>query len=466
MAGQRQTKGAITMFISSWFPWRLARKYKGRTRPALTFRRGTRLACEQLEDRTVPSNLLTAANVTDLINDINYANAHPGSYTIALVAGNTYTLTAADNATDGGNGLPVIAASDNLTIQGNGDTIARNTAAGTPTFRLFDVAPGASLTLANVTVEGGTAQRGGGIYSSGSLTLEAGTLIQRNQSIGAPGQASGWGGYYWLIPGGDGDGGGVFVAAGTATLTNVTLSSNSAQGGQGAVTPDGLMSVKAGSGLGGALCVAGGGVSLTNSILSANSAQGGQGGRPGSGWGGGLFVTGGTVTLTSDGLSSNTADVGGGVCVSAGTVTMTSDTVSSNTASNYGGGVYVSAGTVTMTSGTISSNTAGIAGGGVWVGLGTVAMTYDTLSSNTAGGWGGALFVTGGTVTLRDDTVTGNFAGTGTSKGRQKRGAYGGGVYINPGAINPPSSVYLDAFSMAHTTGNTPDDIVGSYTLI
>ena len=69
----------------------------------------------------------------DLINDINAANAAGGSNTITLVAGTTFTLTAVDNTTDGsGNGLPVIAANDNLTIQGNGDTIARSTASGTP----------------------------------------------------------------------------------------------------------------------------------------------------------------------------------------------------------------------------------------------------------------------------------------------------------------------------------------------
>src|SRR5262245_45090552 len=57
------------MFISSWFPWRLARQHKGRTRPshAAAWRlRGTRLACEQLEDRTVPSGGLTILKVTSL----------------------------------------------------------------------------------------------------------------------------------------------------------------------------------------------------------------------------------------------------------------------------------------------------------------------------------------------------------------------------------------------------------------
>src|SRR6516164_1501503 len=120
------------MFTSSWAPWRLARQRKGRPRPSQSpalHRRGPRLTCEQLEDRTVPSNF-TAATVSDLIADINAANQAGGSNTIALVAGNAFTLTAVGNSTDGPTGLPVIAAHDNLTILGNGDTVARGT--GTP----------------------------------------------------------------------------------------------------------------------------------------------------------------------------------------------------------------------------------------------------------------------------------------------------------------------------------------------
>src|ERR1700756_2535040 len=83
-------------------------------------RRGLRLTLERLEDRTVPSTF-TAASVSDLIADINAANAAGGTNTITLVAGTTYNLTAADNGIDNANGLPVITANDNLSIVGNGD---------------------------------------------------------------------------------------------------------------------------------------------------------------------------------------------------------------------------------------------------------------------------------------------------------------------------------------------------------
>jgi hypothetical protein len=419
------------MFVSSWFPWKLARQGKGRSRPSHSpgVRRGTRLALEQLEDRTVPSSF-TAATVTDLINDINYANAHPGSHTITLVAGNTFTLTAADNSTDGGNGLPVIAAKDNLTIQGNGDTIERGTASGTPAFRLFDVASGASLTLANVTLQGGLASgsgvaaEGGGIYSSGSLTLEAGTLITGNTASGPNGPITYYwydpflNGWYYSGPGGPALGGGLYVAGGTATLTNVTVSSNSAQGGDGS---------QGGFACGGGLYVAGGTVTLTNAAVSSNAAQGGVGSFARDGDGGGLYVAGGTVTLTSDILSSNSAV--GGRAMGMGIPLVST---------GAGGALYVAGGTVTLTSDILSSNSA----------VGGIGNGY---------GVGGGLYVAFGTVTLCGDTVTGNSA----IAGEKGATATGGGLYINATA-----TVYLDAFTVTKTKRNKPDNITGTYILI
>ena len=99
---------------------------------------------EQLESRCLLSNF-TAASVAELIADINAANAAGGSNTITLAPGTTFNLSAVDNQINpgGGNGLPVIAAGDDLAINGNGDSIQRSTARGTPEFRLFDVAIGA-----------------------------------------------------------------------------------------------------------------------------------------------------------------------------------------------------------------------------------------------------------------------------------------------------------------------------------
>jgi hypothetical protein len=355
------------MSISSWFPWKPARQDKGRSRSPYSPQagRGTRLVCEQLEDRTVPTKW-TAARVSDLIHDINAANRHGGSNTITLVAGKTFTLAAVDNTTDGPTGLPVIAANDNLTIQGNGDTIER--APGTPDFRLFDVAVGASLTLANATLQGGSAvarggipAQGGAIFSQGALTL-TGVTVTHNVANG--------GGTIWTA-GPSAYGGGLYVASGSATLDNVTLSFNTAQGGLG-------------------------------------GSNNGIAGRGSNAYGGGLYVAAGTLALTSVTLGSNSA-VGGG-----------------------GGTGYFDGGP----------------GGD---------------------GYGGGLCVGGGTVTLRSVTTTGNSAQGGPGG---PPGSFGGsgpaGLGEGGGLYNfyPATSLYLDAFTLANTTGNKPDNIYGSYTLI
>src|SRR5262249_44430376 len=139
-----------------------------------------------------------------------------------------YTLTAVDNTTDGANGLPVIAPGNHLFIftifGGGGISIQRSTAPGTPAFRLFDVAAGASLELYGLRLKNGLAAgsgvsaEGGAIYSRGDLRLDAVT-VQNNTAQGVNGltgndnpiSEDG-------LPGGDARGGGLYVAGGTATL--------------------------------------------------------------------------------------------------------------------------------------------------------------------------------------------------------------------------------------------------------
>ncbi len=98
----------------------LRRRHRGRFAPRTRFLPGVDL----MEDRLVPTNY-SAATVSALITDINAANTGGGANTITLTAPTTspYQFTASNNGTSGGNFLPVIAANDNLTIVGNGDTL-------------------------------------------------------------------------------------------------------------------------------------------------------------------------------------------------------------------------------------------------------------------------------------------------------------------------------------------------------
>ena len=312
---------------------------------------------EPLEARALLASY-TAAGVSDLIADITAANTNGGANTITLTAATTapYVLTAVNNTTDGATGLPVIAANDNLTIVGNGDTIERSTVSGTAAFRLFDVAAGASLTLQSLTLQGGLATgagvsaEGGGVYSQGALTL-SGVTVQDNQAVGNAGSA-GISSSDPATPGGNAFGGGLYVAGGTATFTTATLSSNTAQGGPGGSgstvrnTGVGANGATGGNGFGGGLVIAGGTVALSSTTLSANVAQGGRGGNAydgtegagGNGFGGGLDVAGGTVTLSGGTLSSDGAQgrrtaahsgygYGGALQLGGGTVSLTGTTL-------------------------------------------------------------------------------------------------------------------------------------------
>jgi hypothetical protein len=228
-----------------------------------------------------------------------------------------------------------------LTIIGNGDTIQRSTAKGTPAFRLFDVA-GASLTLQNLTLQGGLAvhpsyslsypeARGGAIYSQGVLTL-SGVTVQNNTAQGEPGGAAAGGGIWSagsLVvehsvirnnqavggnggadfgPGGWATGGGLYIFGGTASLLDVTLTSNTARGGGGGdrvKVYDGgvkhsftfIPATDGGNGLGGAIYAAAGLLSLQDSTVTHNAARAGSGGsngntkaRDGVALGGGLYL--------------------------------------------------------------------------------------------------------------------------------------------------------------------------------
>jgi len=398
------------MAIRSWFSRLFARKTPARRRPR------ARLLLEALEDRTLLNSYL-AASTADLINDINLANAAGGANTITLTAPSSspYTLTAVDNTTDGATGLPVIAAGDNLTIVGNGDTIGRSMASGTPAFRLLDVAAGASLTLEGLTLQNGLASgsgvsaQGGAIYSQGALTLN-GVTVQNNTARGADGASS-------VHIGGDGAeglGGAIYVGSGAVTLNNSTLSDNAAQGGRGG---DGLAGGLGGDGGGGAIYVNGGAsATLLNSSLSGNTAQGGAGGSgdgtgqngpAGRGFGGGLYNDG-TATLTNVTVSGNSASAhGGGLMNSVGTATLTNVTVSGNSASE-GAGLF-NQGTATLTNVTVSGNSASAHGGGLVNSAGTATLTNVTVSGNSASESGGGLF-NHATATLTNTIVAGNSA--------------------------------------------------------
>jgi len=244
-----------------------------------------RLKVETLEDRLVPASF-TAASVADLIADINTANQTPEADTITLAPGKTFTLTAENNFQNnyGATGLPVIAAGGgDLTIVGNGDVIERSTAKSTRTFRLIHVAVGASLTLENLTLQGGggSQERGGAIFNGGNLSLRSVT-VQNNIVQGILGISAYGGGIY---------------SEGTLSLENCTVRNNQVLGGAGWWSREGFGS-NGGDGKGGGVYVAGGTVTIIGTTITGNIAKKGAKGQhteTGQAVGGGLYIASGSL---------------------------------------------------------------------------------------------------------------------------------------------------------------------------
>ena len=180
----------------------------------------------------VPGTVV-ATTTADLIADINAANAGTGPSTIQLQAAdatNGFDFTSAYPSTN--DALPQIAGAGHIEgTSGFDNTIQRSTASGTPSFRLFEVAGGVTLTLQNLTLTGGvafgsgTAAEGGAIYSAGPLTL-SGVTVQSNVAQGSNG-ANAFGPFGGT--GGNGanaNGGGLYVAGGPShfpTITSTTI---------------------------------------------------------------------------------------------------------------------------------------------------------------------------------------------------------------------------------------------------
>ncbi|MBD2624714.1 right-handed parallel beta-helix repeat-containing protein [Microcystis flos-aquae FACHB-1344] len=309
---------------------------------------------------------------------VTIANQSPNTpYIIKLKSGTTYELTYVNDTTTGDRSLKT---KGTITIETDGTALASIVNNASPisgqTNKNSIISNSRKIlgvTLNNLYISN---KAGRGIYNHlwGTLTLTNSTITGNTAGVG----------------------GGIYNQSGTLTLTNSTISGNKAHSDD-----DDIYTVGSGGGI-----YNGGTLTITNSTISGNTADGGGGI---SNWG--------TLTLTNSTISGNTAsgnsvnDHGGGI-FSDGTLTITNSTISGNTADG-GGGIFNQDGTLTVTNSTISGNTADD-GGGIdnW---GTLTITNSTISGNTADGGGGISNT--GTLTLTNNIITSNSA------------PYGGGIY-------------------------------------
>jgi hypothetical protein len=130
---------------------------------------------ELLKDAHSATFDIPNGDVSILIEAINTSNSNDEPDTINLANNGSYVLTQINNVTDGTNGLPSI--TGGLTINGNGATIERSSADGTPPFRIIHVGGEFFVTLNDLIITNGANTNGGGIFNNGLLTLNNVTII-------------------------------------------------------------------------------------------------------------------------------------------------------------------------------------------------------------------------------------------------------------------------------------------------
>ena len=358
------------------------------------------------------------------------ASAPPGD-TISFSVAGTITLTSGE-----------LLVAKNLTIAGPGP--GNLAVDGNHASRVFHIDSNTVVSISSLTITNGffagtdlPTDSGGGIYNHlAALTVTNCNIIGNvsSNSTGIPGS-----GQF------SGTGGGVANDYGTLTVIDCTLRANVAGGGSG----------------GGDYLGAGGGIynnataTVSNSTLSDNSANEAGGGIFNANAG---LISNATLRIANCTLIGNSAGTRGGGIFNSGfggnaTLTIANSTLIGNSASEGGGGIDNEAAMLQIANSTISSNSAGIYGGGIWNdvmfgGSATSIVLNCTFDGNSAtgntyiggsggsianevGGFGGSATVEIGSTILQAGASGGNLtnsSGTVTSLGYNLSSEGAGGL--------------------------------------
>jgi hypothetical protein len=269
------------------------------------------------------------------------------------------------------------AAAGKLTIKGPGAEPI--TISGNAVSRIFMNLYGADTLIRNVTISNGTISSGspiagGGIYSSGALTL-VNSVVQDNVAVSTLINA----GDYSTVP----LGGGIYNNLGTLTLKNSAVRDNIASADWANV------------GYGGGIYNFGGTLTVNDTTMSGNFGP----------FGGAIASFGGTLAVNGSALVSNESSSGGGAAgggiYSFGDISaVNNSTISANFADEGGGGMQNDGGGVmTVNNSTISGNVTAWLAGGIW-NKATLIISNSTIADNQD-----FAIVNGGTATLSNTLV-------------------------------------------------------------
>jgi hypothetical protein len=309
---------------------------------------------------------------------VREADAHAGADAIVLRPNATFPLTLAGVNED-------LGASGDLDLTGTTAILGQNAVVnGGGLDRVFHVV-GSTVTVTKLTMTNGNV--------NGTIVAGAGALFNQGGNVNVVDV---------VLSNSTGSlGGGLGTVGGTTVLNRGRLTGNTASIGGGAVAFGTVLldavviTGNTATTLGGGLAAgSGGSLTVSNATVSTNSAP----------LGGGLgSVNPATVTITRSTFSGNTALQGGGV-VTNGVVNFTDTRITGNTASLGAGGYNL--GVFNVLRSTFDGNVATGNGGGI-ANEGTLQLTTSTISGNTAAG-GSAIYERSGSADILSSTITAN----------------------------------------------------------
>jgi uncharacterized protein YkvS len=295
------------------------------------------------------------------------------------------------------------------------------------------------ININNSTISGNTVNSfGGGIYhNQGTVTISNSAIADNSAQN---------------------QGGGVWNSSGTITINNSNISSNTANNnGGGLLNNNGTVTISNSAIADNFAGTDGGGINnngsltLTESTISGNTAD----------QGGGLNNLSGTAIITNTTIADNLVTIDGGGIRNVATVNITKSTIADNSATNDGGGIDNSGGTATISNTTIFGNSAS-SGGGLNNALGTLSIKNSTISANSASSGGGLYNGENGISSLSSSLISGNI---GTISGNEIFHAGSSIISDGKNLLGDNSQSNSDAFSnftpnvgdiTATTNGNTP----------
>ena len=325
---------------------------------------------------------------------IRYAKSDSLGDTITfdpLLSGQTITLSGNSLWIDSKLTINTAGLSGGLTIDGDGNSSVFSV-----------VAPKEDLVqLSGITIIGGSATKGGGIFNTGTLSISDATISDNSAS----------------------DSGGGIHNLGVLSIDNTTVSNNTADGAGGGIDSFGESLVLDDSIVEGNYAARGGGGVYVNSPSAIDTSFSSRDSEflnnsVGTSYsGGGLYLNVDEAVLVGIRVEGNTARSGGAIYSRSDSVSLTDSVIAANSASSFGGGIYHNNGDLTIDQTEFRSNE----NSGLYQSYGTVTIKNSSFFHNT-GTHGAGVYKIGGSLLIADSTIAQNSASSD-----------GGGLYTNGG---------------------------------